>query len=106
MGYSLFHNKFTGLYKIIFAVLFLIIALVPIEAAGKKAKLTGRVLAVSFWPITKDLMHGNVLVQEFIFGMETKDRRGNVTVVPVFVVNRAYPWAEEFLLPEDFFDYF
>ena len=99
----MFHNRFTRLCIIIIAVLFLLI-IVPVVSGEQKTKLKGHVLAVSFWPISKDLMHGNIRVQEFIFGMETKDSSGNDLVVPVFVVYRSYPDSEKFL-PEIFFDY-
>ena len=99
------HNSFPRIYKVIVAVLFFLIALTPFVYAGQKTKLKGRVLAVSFWPITKDMMHGNLRIQEFIFGVEKKDSSGNEVILPIFIANHFYPWDEESLIPEDFFDY-
>jgi hypothetical protein len=65
---------------------------------GKKTKLTGRVLATRvILRITKNDP------QQFIFGVESKDRRGNVIVSPVFVNYSDATYRG--LLPEDFFDY-
>jgi len=65
---------------------------------GKKTTLTGRVLANRvILQITRNDP------QQFIFGVESKDRRGNIIVSPVFI--NYSDAAYRGLLPEDFFDY-
>ena len=93
------------MHKIIITTLLLTIVLVPTAMSRQKTKLTGRVLAVSDWPVTNPLLlRGFPHAQEFIFGMETKDgRSGKEAVVPIYVSYEYYPGSEK--LPENFFDY-
>jgi len=100
----LFCDRFAVVHKIIVATLFLTMALVPTAMSEQKTKLTGRVLAVSHWPITHDPLHGGLRIQEFIFGVESKARRGDMTVVPIYIRYASYP-DPDYFLPENFFDY-
>ena len=86
-------------------VLFLTIVLFPVATIGQEVKLTGRVLAVSSWPVTSSIiLRGFPSTQEFIFGVESKDPHGNEKFVPVYVCYEYYPDSDK-LLQEDFFDY-
>ena len=98
------HARFS---KKIVAILFLTIISCPCQTPasvmssvvkGKKTTLTGRVLANRvILQITRNDP------QQFIFGVESKDRRGNIIVSPVFI--NYSDAAYRGLLPEDFFDY-
>ena len=86
---------------IIATVLILAIAQISVLMAGE-IKLTGRVLTHTIYMPTE----GSSRSQEFIFGVESKDRRGNDVVTPVVIhcysCVRPDPIKS---LPEDFFDY-
>lgn len=99
-------NRFTGLYKTIIVALFLTITMVPVVIAGQNNKLTGRVLAVStssgLFSLCSDPLHGGIRTQEFVFGVESKNRKDSESIVPVHICYANY--SENFL-PEEFFDY-
>ena len=96
----MFHNKFAGLCKTIIFVLFFTIVLTPVSWAEQQIKLIGRVLTGTiYWPT-----EGSSRSQEFIFGVESKDRRGNEKIELV-LIHYYSCWNDKNSLEKDFFDY-